>query len=244
MDLGKKIYWWNFENAYLDILSLYKKQWFAIINFLYFATIVETKLLEKKKEKNLKTYEEAIKQWDFLLPDGIALHIVMKYKYKKIVSNLNWTDFMPYLINKLKPENINLIFYWAYPQDIIKAKDNILKNIEWIEISYIQDGYTELERDNININPQKINMLLIWRWSPRQEIWAYQNIENIKKHWLLAFNVWGRFDFRAGKEVRAPKIIRKLKWEWVWRLITNPKKNWKKFLQSFVFLKFLLKKQP
>lgn len=242
MNLWDKIYWWNFNNASDDILQLYREKWYWIINFLYFATIVRTKLTEEEKDENLKIYERAMNECDFLLPDGIALYIVMKYKYKKIVTNLNWTDFLPFFIDQIKPENINLICYGTFPQDIPKAVENLKKKITWIEISHYQDGYKELERDKINTNPEKINILLIWRWSPRQEIWAYQNIDKLKKYWLLAFNVWGRFDFRAGVEVRAPKIIRALKWEWVWRLVTNPKKNFKKFLQSFIFLKFLLKK--
>jgi exopolysaccharide biosynthesis WecB/TagA/CpsF family protein len=60
---------------------------------------------------------------------------------------------------------------------------------------------------------------------------------------LLAFSQGGTFDFWAGTEKRAPKIFLKLKLEWFWRLITNPKKNFKKVYYSLFLFWYFWKKR-
>ncbi len=81
--------------------------------------------------------------------------------------------------------------------------------------------------------------MLIWTWTPRQEKRIQENIENIKKYNLIVFSVWWLFDFLSWEEKRAPKLIRKLNLERLWRAITKPKKNLKKTLNSLKLFKYL-----
>ncbi|HCY20675.1 TPA: hypothetical protein DIC40_02255 [Patescibacteria group bacterium] len=38
---------------------------------------------------------------------------------------------------------------------------------------------------------------------------------------------------------RAPRLWRTYKLEWLWRLITNPKRNYKKVLDSILIIKYI-----
>jgi N-acetylglucosaminyldiphosphoundecaprenol N-acetyl-beta-D-mannosaminyltransferase len=78
-------------------------------------------------------------------------------------------------------------------------------------------------------------------WTPFQEIWVNKNLNFFKQNWILVMNVGGLFDFWVGFEKRAPKLVRKLNWEWAWRLLQNPKKNWQKVKDSIKLLKYLIK---
>lgn len=90
---------------------------------------------------------------------------------------------------------------------------------------------------------RKINIFMVWLGTPKQEIWIKNNLENIKKYNLLTFSQWWTFDFWAGSEKRAPQIFIQLKLEWLWRFITNPKKNFKKVWYSLYLFYYLLKKR-
>ena len=97
----------------------------------------------------------------------------------------------------------------------------------------------------------KINVLLVARSTPVypiQEIWAQANKQTIKKYKLLVMNQAGTFDWRVGEQKRPPMIVRQLRLERLWRLISDPKRNYKKVLDSlgilhYIFSYLLLKKR-
>lgn len=238
----EKVYKKDNISAKEDILNLYKTKWFVIVNYIYFANLVINKIIslkDKKWEKSIWEYKKALDNWDFLLPDWIAFRLYYKKYFKINLQNLNWTDFLLYFLKDLN--NINLIFYWAHKDTIKKAKNNIEK-ITNQKVFYYQNWYSDFDFDKLkSLEKNKINILCIWLWSPKQEIWCQNNLENIKKYNLIVLNQWGSFDFLWEKEKRAPKIWQKLKIEWLFRFITNPKKNFKKVIYSlyvFIYLIF------
>ncbi|MGE4444265.1 MAG: WecB/TagA/CpsF family glycosyltransferase [Candidatus Altimarinota bacterium] len=99
---------------------------------------------------------------------------------------------------------------------------------------------TEKNKKNAS---EKINILMVGLGTPKQEIWIKNNLENIKKYNLLAFSQGGTFDFWAGNEKRAPQIFINLKLEWLWRFITNPRKNFKKVWYSLYLFYYLYGKR-
>lgn len=273
-EILQKIYPNSPEHAVNQILDLYDRQSFLIANFIYFAIIKEQKLFESGKKSNIqKEYYKAILKWDFLLPDGIALQIFYYLAHKqfslpnKKLSNLNGTDFVPYFLDEIKKrygsQRIQLFLYWA-KADIVQDVQTSLQ-YKGFSMSYIQDGYSEFNRDAFskskNDDENAINVLLVARSTPTnpiQELRTMKNYSKIKLHKLMVFNVWGLFDFLAGEfnswnkkkwtQKRAPKFIRTIKLERLWRFITDPKRNYKKVKNSFalfpyIFRYLLLKKR-
>lgn len=241
MTIFSKLYKNNCENALKDILALYKQKEFLVVNYLYFANMISNWLLWNKKLN--KDFYDAIINWDFLLPDGIALNLYYKKYFWVELPNLNWTDFSDYLLQNLKQWSFNLVLYWAKPEVIEKAARNIWIKYDLI-VDYIQDWYSEFDFSALEkLESGKINIFMVWLWTPKQEIWVKNNLENIKKYKLLTFTQWWTFDFWAGNEKRAPKIFIVLKLEWLWRFVTNPKKNFFKVLYSFYLFYYLVKKK-
>ena len=64
--------------------------------------------------------------------------------------------------------------------------------------------------------------------SPSQEIWIDTHIR--KGHGRLVFGVGALFDFVSGAVPRAPSAVRKLRLEWVWRLIQEPSRLWYRYI--------------
>ena len=62
---------------------------------------------------------------------------------------------------------------------------------------------------------------------PRQEVWAYEyrNMLNIP---ILA--VGAAFDFHAGSLSQAPKLMQDLGLEWLFRLVQEPKRLWRRYV--------------
>ena len=115
-----------------------------------------------------------------------------------------------------------------------------------------------------------INIMLVAISTPEKPIQELRTIKNqtkIKDNKFILFTVWWLFDFMAADldsykaknkdkahlserinkdekwslQKRAPKFVRKMKLEWLWRLITDPKRNFKKVKSSLALFPYILK---
>lgn len=72
------------------------------------------------------------------------------------------------------------------------------------------------------------NLVLIGMGSPQQEIWA--------RKWLIDYAqipticVGGLLDFVSNEKPRAPRWVRKLRCEWIFRLAVEPARLWRRYL--------------
>ncbi len=247
--------------------------YFAIINVQKLFKFNKQSNWNFKKTTRQREYKKAIIKWDFLFPDGIALQIFYRLANSrfdletKSLSNLNGTDFLPFFLDEIKKrygsQKICIFLHWAKP-DIIPYTKKYLE-YKWFNVVYTQDWYSELDWSSLNKKREEyqdtIDILLVARSTPDnpiQELWTTKNRSKIRENKVIVFTVWWLFDFWAAEVVwkwkknwiqkRAPKLIRKIKLERFWRLITDPKRNFKKVKNSFalfpyVFKYLLLKKE-
>ena len=88
----------------------------------------------------------------------------------------------------------------------------------------------------------KPNVILVAFGAPTQEFWIDQfksEIPSLK----LAIGIGGTFDFWSGKATRAPKIMQSLGLEWLWRLITEPRKRAIRIWRAVVVFSVLVLKE-
>ncbi len=201
-------------------------------------------------------YKKALLESDILLPDGIALQlfywIAWKLKklntHKKRLENLNGTDFWLFFIDWLQSEkgkdNVELYLYGTYPGILEKTKTFLQER--WFNIAYAQDGFTNFDWEQVKEirkkNKKSYAILFVARTTPEypiQELRSWSNQEKIKENKLLVCNQWWTFDFWAWVQKRAPKLWRTYKIEWLWRLITDPKRNYKKVIDSILIIKYI-----
>lgn len=254
----QKISTTDFAKTSDNIISVYNDQWHCVVNYIYFSQIVSQKVFSsaKKKTEKEKEYKKLILKSDFLLPDGIALQVFYYLAVlfgaiqsdKKWIPNVNWTDFTPYFLNDTKQkywsQRINILLYGSKPNVVEKVKENL--TLKWYNVIYIQDWFSEFDwqkaEEALDEYVDTTNILLVARSTPKiplQELWTSRNYQKIIDNKLLVMNVWGLFDFIAWVQKRAPLIFRKLKIERLRRLISQPKRNYKKVLNSLMILPYI-----
>lgn len=62
---------------------------------------------------------------------------------------------------------------------------------------------------------------------PRQEVWVYEYSEELS---MPVMAVGAAFDFHAGNLSLAPKILQRSGLEWLYRLIQEPRRLWKRYV--------------
>ena len=85
-----------------------------------------------------------------------------------------------------------------------------------------------------NINGFNPDIVFVGLGAPKQEKWVKINSRNI--NCVNFLSIGAAFNFFTGLEKRAPIIFRKYGFEWLFRLILNPKKFFKEYLYQVVYL--------
>ena len=93
-----------------------------------------------------------------------------------------------------------------------------------------------------HINKAKPDILFVAYGSPEQEFWIHRNLFKLNTV-KVAIGVGGAFDFHAGKIKRAPKWMQKVGLEWFFRLIRQPKRIFRIWNATVIFIKLVAKEK-
>jgi N-acetylglucosaminyldiphosphoundecaprenol N-acetyl-beta-D-mannosaminyltransferase len=88
------------------------------------------------------------------------------------------------------------------------------------------------------INAFKPRIVFACVGMPKQEYWAFKYAPHIEANLILC--VGAAMELALGLKVRAPKWIQNIGFEWLWRLLSDPKRLWRRYLiQDMQYLKLL-----
>jgi N-acetylglucosaminyldiphosphoundecaprenol N-acetyl-beta-D-mannosaminyltransferase len=98
----------------------------------------------------------------------------------------------------------------------------------WVSFGFEED---ELECQRIIdlINQSDANVLAIGVGAPKQEKFIYK-FKHRFKHIKIFMAVGATLDFEAGNIQRAPKWVSEMGLEWLYRLLSEPRRLWRRYL--------------
>ena len=178
-------------------------------------------------------FRAMINQADLVTPDGMPLVWTlwsMGYKNQKRV-------YGPTLTTKLLPlladEGVPIGFFGSTTEVLKKLQSKIQQQHPEIDIVYANSPpfreLTEEEDQQIvaEIKSSGARVLFVGLGCPKQEIWMYHHKDQVQ---AVLLGVGAAFDFIAGTKKQAPLWIQRLGMEWFFRLVTEPKRLWKRYL--------------
>ncbi|MEK7125850.1 MAG: WecB/TagA/CpsF family glycosyltransferase [Patescibacteria group bacterium] len=168
---------------------------------------------------------------DLSLPDGFGLKIGARILGEKLDNRITGADFM-LEICKIAAEQGAPIFLLGGHNDTAKKAGNKLKTLfPALTIAGAESGGEVIKKncewhssditliDKINASGSKI--IFVGFGCPKQEKWIRDNLYKLTTV-KLAMAVGGSLDFLAGTRQRAPRMLRQLGLEWLWRLLNEP----------------------
>jgi N-acetylglucosaminyldiphosphoundecaprenol N-acetyl-beta-D-mannosaminyltransferase len=156
-------------------------------------------------------FKNILNSADFCLCESQGLYLAAKFLGKKIKEPINGVE----LIYKLQGK----IFLFGGKDEVIKKVKEKLNS----EVVGAENGYQDSDKIIEKINQVKPNILLVGLGSPKQEKWIYENLKKMPSV-KVAIGVGGAFDFISGRIKRAPRFVQKIGFEWLWRLILEPRR--------------------
>lgn len=182
-------------------------------------------IVNLSKDPKLKSiYKES----SIIINDSRVISLLVKLKGKSLITTTG-SDLTRNIIlsDKLSKYRIAVIGPSSKEIDTVNTKYKTkLKHIDSNEVIIKEEKSWDSAIDNV-IN-SKWDILLVCLSHPKQEIFSY-DLRNKLDHGI-ALNVGASIDFLSGKQKRAPRIYQLTYTEWLYRLLSDPKRMWKRYL--------------
>lgn len=167
-------------------------------------------------------FSAILRMAEMVIPDGVGVKIGLKILGHN-VSRIAGVDFARRMLELSAQNNLPVALIGAKPEIIEKAKENLTKEIDDLNIVYTQDGYFNDDgRVLADLMKAQPRLILVALGSPKQEYFI-SKAKQVLPYGLMV-GVGGSFDVWSGAVERAPKIYQKLGLEWLYRTIKQPER--------------------
>ena len=166
-----------------------------------------------------------------VMNDGIGVDAASRILFgSRFPQNLNGTDFTPNYFRNTR--NTYRIFFLGSSSGVAeRAASRLIAMCGRHKIAGCQNGYSRAG-DNMGIVAKilasEADVVLVAMGNPAQEMWLAENLEATGCR--LGFAVGALFDFLSGDVPRAPSWVRSVRMEWVYRLLREPGRLWRRYV--------------
>jgi N-acetylglucosaminyldiphosphoundecaprenol N-acetyl-beta-D-mannosaminyltransferase len=195
-----------------------------------------------------REFYEVYQEAEYIVLDSRILFLMMKFLRKPIKAVIPGSDLLPAFCRHHQANgDIKVFLLGAAPgvadQAMCRINDRMGREI----IVGSHSPSFGFEKDNAEcqdivsiINKTDANVLAIGVGAPKQEKWLVRYFDALPKI-KMAMAIGATIDFEAGSLHRAPKTMQKCGMEWLYRLLKEPKRLWRRYLiEDMPILKLLL----
>ena len=181
-----------------------------------------------------------LNQADLAVADGVALKIAGWLKGKNL-KRITGADLMVEILRLAEKENKKVaIFNWNRGLSSAGGiKISLQKKFPKLEV-LVEDIERAVLADLAGAKQFSPDIIFCSLGAPYQEKFIFHNLAKLPSV-KIAVGVGGAFDFLTGQVRRAPKLMRRLGLEWLWRLIKQPRR-WRRIVNAVIIfpIKFLV----
>ncbi|MEM9934963.1 MAG: WecB/TagA/CpsF family glycosyltransferase [Bacteroidota bacterium] len=186
-------------------------------------------------------FRKVLNEADITTPDGMPLVKGMKMLYNYEQDRVAGMDLMPSLMKEAEALSLSVYFYGSTEEVLSKITDRAGKEFPSLHIAGTYSPpfrklSPEEEAGVIDmINEAAPHLVFVALGCPKQEKWMANHLGKIHACML---GVGGAFPVYAGEQSRAPMWMQKMALEWMYRLVLEPNRLWKRYMvtnSAFVF---------
>lgn len=226
----------SYEETYENLKKVLKSPSYVTVNN------VHTVVLAVRN----KNYREALNNSILSLPDGKPLSIVAKLKGVKNISRIFGPTFMEKTIDWGQEDGLKHFFFGS-------SKDTLDRILNTINIKYpralVVGSYSPPYKDVFSndeneffirlMNESGADIFWVGLGAPKQEVWMYENYKKLDQGVMIG--IGAGFDYLAGNTKHAPEWMKNASLEWLYRLIQEPRRLWKRYLvTNSLFIWYIL----
>jgi N-acetylglucosaminyldiphosphoundecaprenol N-acetyl-beta-D-mannosaminyltransferase len=180
-------------------------------------------------------YAAMMNNADLVTPDGMPLVWGLRILGVPHATRTYGPSLTPLVCERAAREGIPVGFYGGTPEVLERLHTELLSAYPDLNIAYswpppfralTADEEAQVARD-IDVSGARI--VFVGLGTPKQEQWM---VRHQGKLTAVMLGVGAAFDFIAGQKKQAPSWMQKRGLEWLFRLTTEPRRLWKRYLYS------------
>lgn len=199
-------------------------------------------LIEAYKSKE---YAKSLNNASLVTPDGMPLTWALKFIYGIKQERVSGMDLLPDLINECIIKKVSVFFYGGTEDLLAKTKDFLQKNYpDLLLAGFLSPPFRNLsdsENESIikQINRSGAGLVFVILGCPKQEKWMALAQGRIS---AATIGVGGALPVFIRIKKRAPKWMQNAGLEWLFRLMQEPKRLFKRYaITNTIFIFLILK---
>ena len=180
-------------------------------------------------------FAEALRAADLSVPDGISVVLASRILGQPIPERVTGGDLMERLCAEAARYGFSVFFLGGLPGAAAGAALNLQRRYPALRIAGTYCPPRGFERDSMEsahirqlITDAAPDLLCVAFGAPKQEIWMYENCPTLPVGAAMA--VGAGLDTQAGLRRRAPPWTHALGIEWLYRLVREPRRLWRRYL--------------
>ena len=181
-----------------------------------------------------QAFQLVMNQADLVTPDGMPLVWGLRLLGQGSATRVYGPDLTPIVLESAAAAQIPVGFYGGSPEVLSKLIEVVRRRFGKAEIAYSYSppfrplSPEEDQRVVEEINQSGTRILFVGLNTPKQDYWMAAHKGRVQ---AVMIGVGAAFDFLAGTKPQAPRWMMGLGLEWLFRLATEPRRLWKRYLK-------------
>jgi N-acetylglucosaminyldiphosphoundecaprenol N-acetyl-beta-D-mannosaminyltransferase len=168
---------------------------------------------------------EVVRHANIRICDGAGVAAAVRILWGRRIPRITGVDLLLQMVARAEEEGLGVFLLGATPEVSRGAHEVLRERHPRLRIVGRRDGYfRDHESEGIvaEINASQADILFVALGSPKQERWIAKHRAQLETPFCMG--VGGSFDVLSGRVNRAPLVCRQTGTEWLYRLITDPRR--------------------
>jgi N-acetylglucosaminyldiphosphoundecaprenol N-acetyl-beta-D-mannosaminyltransferase len=179
-------------------------------------------------------HRKRLNDFDLVVPDGQPVRWALNLLHHTGLSDRVYgPNLMLHVCAAAERRGVGIYLYGSTEQVLSRLVENLKREFPTLKISGAEPSkFARLSAEEKAATVQRIResgaqITFVGLGCPRQEVWAYEYREALG---MPVLAVGAAFDFHAGTSPQASAWMQKYGLEWLFRLKTEPRRLWKRYM--------------
>lgn len=186
---------------------------------------------------NDKNFVHALNQADLAVADGVGVALAGRLLNMNVGPRITGAGFFTSLLTRMNSKGGGRVFFFGSSDHVLSLiRQRFETEYPGLKLCGVLSppfgDWSEAENDRMVdvINAARADVLWVGMTAPKQEKWVEDNRERLDVP--VIGSIGAVFDFYAGTYPRAPEFMVNLGLEWLYRLVREPRRLWRRNLVS------------
>ena len=195
---------------------------------LLIGVVNAAKLVNMRRSRVLR---ESMEKCDVIFADGMSVVWALRLLGRRLPGRVPGIDLMDQILQRGQAHGWRVYLFGATEEVSKEVERRIETEYSGLVVAGRRNGYYEADQEEQvveQIRSCKPDVLFVAMSPPKKELFLAKWRDRLEVP--VCHGVGGAFDVMAGKVKRAPDLWQQLGMEWLYRIVQEPRRMWRRYL--------------